>query len=673
MDVYSRPGSIWNLNQDQTAVLTGSDSVKWDSLGGSVAVDGNGDTIVAAAAGKNDYAGALYLYKKPNAGWQDATQNAELSDNDLAAGDSLGSALAISSDGSVIAAGAYDHTAQGAVYMFDRPVAGWATTTKQTAELTSSNADAGSLGTSVAMTPDASIVVAGAAEGGPNDAGEAYVFDQPQNGWANETQTSVIQPADGKASDIFGTSVAISDDGSTIAVGSRFRDNYAGAVYVYGTPPVVQPQTISFTGPVETTVPFASSPFTVSAKGGASGNPVTFSVDPTSASVCSAGGSNGQSISMLTTGTCEIDANQAGDSAFTAASQVAETFTIVKGTPQLSWGPPAAITYGTPLSSTQLDAKSSVAGAFQYSPSTGAVLSPGTNQTLMATFTPTNTADYVSGGQTTTSITVTRATPQLSWATPAAITYGSALSSTQLDAKSSVAGNFQYRSATGTVFHAGAHPLTATFTPSNTTDYVSGGTTGATVTVNQAPLKITAQAQSVVFGATMPALTDIISGFVNNNTAASLSSQPVCHTTATSASGKDSSPAGIYPITCSGATDSDYAISYVAGTLTVSRAPVTLTYVSPSHLTRNGQGKVSGTFAATLKNSVGVGIAGRTVTFTLNGHSCTGTSAISGSVQCSISNVAIAAETGPSRYHSPATQPVPSTTTWPSRFNRQST
>jgi hypothetical protein len=62
--------------------------------------------------------------------------------------------------------------------------------------------------------------------------------------------------------------------------------------------------------------------------------------------------------------------------------------------PTISWPSPAAIAYGTTLSATQLDAASTVAGTFVYSPPAGTVLSTG-SQTLTATFTPSNTTDYI--------------------------------------------------------------------------------------------------------------------------------------------------------------------------------------------------------------------------------------------------------------------------------------
>jgi hypothetical protein len=144
------------------------------------------------------------------------------------------------------------------------------------------------------------------------------------------------------------------------------------------------------------------------------------------------------------------------------------TLTVNKATPAITWPTPAAIPFGTALSAPQLNATSTVAGSFSYSPAAG-ILTAG-SQALTATFTPTDTTDY---NTTTASVTLTviKATPVITWATPAAIPYGTALSAVQLDAASTVAGSFTYLPAAGTVLAAGSQNLTTTFTPADAVDY----------------------------------------------------------------------------------------------------------------------------------------------------------------------------------------------------------
>jgi hypothetical protein len=140
---------------------------------------------------------------------------------------------------------------------------------------------------------------------------------------------------------------------------------------------------------------------------------------------------------------------------------------VTQATPAITWSNPGNITYGTALSSTQLDANASVPGTFVYNPPSGTVLSEGTH-ILTATFTPTDTANYTTA-TTNVSINVTRVTPIITWSNPANITYGTALTSTQLDTTSSVPGTFAYNPPSGTVLSEGTHVLTATFTPTDTT------------------------------------------------------------------------------------------------------------------------------------------------------------------------------------------------------------
>ena len=94
--------------------------------------------------------------------------------------------------------------------------------------------------------------------------------------------------------------------------------NYSAAPQVMGTIPVGPgTQTISFTPPTSGSVGGSA---TLTATGGASGNPVVFSVDPSSgAGVCTVSGTNGSTVNYGAVGSCVIDANQAGNTNYSAA------------------------------------------------------------------------------------------------------------------------------------------------------------------------------------------------------------------------------------------------------------------------------------------------------------------------------------------------------------------
>lgn len=123
---------------------------------------------------------------------------------------------------------------------------------------------------------------------------------------------------------------------------------------------------------------------------------------------------------------------------------------------------------------------------------------------------------------------------------------------------------------------AGTYPITCSGASAAkySITYVPG-----TLTVAPVPLTVTAPSAARAYGATNPAFTPTYSGFVNGDTAASLTAQPTCTTAATPAS-----PVGTYPINCSGAASANYAITCVSGTLTIAIAD---RFVDPARTTLN--------------------------------------------------------------------------------------
>jgi len=190
------------------------------------------------------------------------------------------------------------------------------------------------------------------------------------------------------------------------------------------------------------------------------------------------------SANSLSVGTHTITASWAGSGNYTAVTSGPTAQIINIATPAITWPRPSPITYGAALTTAQLDASTTVAGSFSYSPALGTVLSAG-SRTLSATFTPTDTTDY-SSTTATVNLQVNQITPTITWAAPAAIPYATPLSATQLSASSGgVAGQFYYTPASGSVLPAGLNTLSATFLPSDTTDY-SSPTATVPLTVNKA-------------------------------------------------------------------------------------------------------------------------------------------------------------------------------------------
>jgi Bacterial Ig-like domain (group 3) len=209
------------------------------------------------------------------------------------------------------------------------------------------------------------------------------------------------------------------------------------------------------------------------------------------------------------------------DGTFASASTTS-SLTVTKATPTIAWTSPADITFGTALSTTQLDATASVPGTFTYTPAAGTVLNAGANQTLSVSFMPTDTTDFTTAAGTAT-INVDKATPTIAWANPADITYGTALTGTQLDASANAPGSFTYTSAADALLVAGSgETLSATFTPQDLTDYITVTAT-TTITVEKAtPTLKLSDPGGTYDGSPFPASVTITGSGADNSPAASL-------------------------------------------------------------------------------------------------------------------------------------------------------
>lgn len=116
---------------------------------------------------------------------------------------------------------------------------------------------------------------------------------------------------------------------------------------------------------------------------------------------------------------------------------------------------------------------------------------------------------------------------------------------------------------------AGPYPISISgaVDPNYTITYTAG-----TITVGKATLTVTADNKTMSLGGPLPALTVSYSGFVNGDNVSKLSSPATASTTAMA-----NSPAGSYPITPAGGSAANYTFNYVAGTLTIGKATLTIT------------------------------------------------------------------------------------------------
>lgn len=178
-------------------------------------------------------------------------------------------------------------------------------------------------------------------------------------------------------------------------------------------------------------------------------------------------------------------------------------------------------------------------------------------------------------------LTIGKATPSITWPTPAPFKYGTPLGTTQMDATASVPGKFAYSAPAGTVPPAGAYTLGTTFTPTDATDYT---TVVASVKLTVTPALLTVNAASVSrpYGKPNPAFPFSFAGFVNGDTANAVTGKPALTTTAT-----QTSPVGFYTIAAAQGTlaAQNYNFTFVGGTLTVTQAIPACTWPTPAPIT----------------------------------------------------------------------------------------
>lgn len=207
----------------------------------------NGDEADTSAPG----AGAVYVFRRAAGGW---AQEAYVKASNTDAGDGFGHAIALSGDGNTLVVGAPgedggisgievgqgDNSAPqaGAVYVFSRTGGVWS----QQAYIKAHKVDPLDVfGTTVALSDDGNVLAVGApledggdagVNGNPSDnslldAGAVYLFHRNMGTW---TQGAYIKASKTAFDDRFGSALAISGDGMTLAVGTYRQSSFPGGV-----------------------------------------------------------------------------------------------------------------------------------------------------------------------------------------------------------------------------------------------------------------------------------------------------------------------------------------------------------------------------------------------------------------------------------------------------------
>ena len=276
-------------------------------------------------------------------------------------------------------------------------------------------------------------------------------------------------------------------------------------------------QTISFTAP--TTKVFGSGSFTLPLTDTTtSGLAIAFA--STTPSICTLSGADSRTVTLIAAGTCTLTADQAGDSNYTAASQVTRSFIISKATTSLSSFSIATKTFGNaPFTLTAPTVTGSLAGTFSYSSSntliatisdSAVTIVKAGSVTITALFTPTDSANYETSTITAT-LTIDKANQaSLLISSDTTVAFGSTLTLTTSGGSGvgslsfTPSGDCSISGSTLTPTQVGSCTVTATKASDDNYLAETSSVTTITITTGSATATISFTSTSFTFGITNP-------------------------------------------------------------------------------------------------------------------------------------------------------------------------
>jgi FG-GAP repeat len=248
--VFTRADAKWS---QQAYVKSWNTTVRGSLFGYSVGLSGNGNTLAVGAYDEERGRGAAYIFNRTGSTW---AQQIRLQASNAEEGDSLGCSISISDDGNTMVAGAFDEDSllrgiqppnegsndaasdisTGAAYVFVRNGNTWtqqafikATNTRlndQFAWALSLSRDGNTLAVGSHLEDSGASGLNGNQEdASAEDSGAVYVYTRTGATWAPASYVKASTP---RASAEFGISVALNGDGKVLAVGA-FKDSGGGA------------------------------------------------------------------------------------------------------------------------------------------------------------------------------------------------------------------------------------------------------------------------------------------------------------------------------------------------------------------------------------------------------------------------------------------------------------
>jgi hypothetical protein len=220
--VFTRSDGTWT---QQGPKLTATDETGNGQFGDSVALSADGRTALIGGYADNNGVGAAWVFTRSDGTW--SQQGPKLTATDETGNGQFGDSVALSADGRTALIGGYaDNNYVGAAWVFTRSDGTW---TQQGPKLTATDETGfGGFGYSVALSADGSTALIGG-----QFAGAAWVFTRSDGTWTQQGPKLTANDETGYGGYGFGSSVALSADGSTALIGNLYDNNNVGAAWVF--------------------------------------------------------------------------------------------------------------------------------------------------------------------------------------------------------------------------------------------------------------------------------------------------------------------------------------------------------------------------------------------------------------------------------------------------------
>ena len=227
----------------QQAYIKASNSGEGDKFGTSVSLSSDGNTLAVGAPFEDhstSNSGVAYVFTRSGKNWQ---QKAYIKASNADADDYFGNAVSLSGDGNTLAVAAEEEDSNatgvdgdqnnnstpnsGAVYVFTRKSNTW---TQQAYIKASNTGTWDTFGKSVSLSGDGNNLAVGASGEDSNSTGSGAVYVFTRSSTGTWSQQAYIKASNAGENDFFGSSVSLSGDSNSLAIGAPGEDSAATGV-----------------------------------------------------------------------------------------------------------------------------------------------------------------------------------------------------------------------------------------------------------------------------------------------------------------------------------------------------------------------------------------------------------------------------------------------------------